>query len=328
MDKELWILAEQQDGKLRKTVPPLLSEGRKIAKRLAMALCAVIIGYKTEEQVAELASYGPDRIYVAEDVKLKDYTTDGYTWVFSNLLKEYNPQVVLLGHTALGKDLAPRTAQRLGLGLASDCTGLHLEGDKLVFRRPLYAGKALASISFLRTPVLATIRPNVFRSEERQAGQPDIIRVQTQIGDGVIRTAIKEISRKIRGRIGLNEADIIVAGGRGMKKPENFAVLEELADTLGAAVGASRAVVDAGWRDYDDQIGQTGKAVSPTLYFACGISGAVQHLAGMSSSKIIVAVNKDPEANIFKVADYGIVGDVMEIVPVLNEEFKKMLQNG
>lgn len=327
MAKELWILAEQQDGKLRKSVSPLFSEGGRIARLLAMRLCAVVIGYETEELVAGLATLGPDRIYVAEDEKLKEYTTDGYAWVLSNLLREYNPQVVILGHTALGKDLAPRVAQRLGLGLASDCTGLYLDGDKLIFRRPLYAGKALAHISFLRTPVLATIRPNVFRSEEIQAGQPEVIRVQTEIGNGLIRTVTKEISRKISGRVALSEADIVVAGGRGLKNPENFTVLEELAATLGGAVGASRAVVDAGWRDYGDQIGQTGKTVSPTLYFACGISGAIQHLAGMSTSKIIVAVNKDPEANIFKVADYGIVGDVMEIVPVLNEEFKKIMQS-
>lgn len=215
MDKELWVLAEQQDGRLRKTVPPLLSEGGKLARRLGMRLSAVIIGQETSAAVAELAAWGPERIYVAEDEKLKNYTTDGYTWVFSKLIREYDPQVVLLGHTALGKDLAPRVAQRLGLGLASDCTGLDLEGDRLVFRRPLYAGKALAHISFLRTPILATIRPNVFRSEERQAGQAEIIRVRIPVGDGVIRTVSKEISRKLSERVALTEADIIVAGGPG-----------------------------------------------------------------------------------------------------------------
>jgi electron transfer flavoprotein alpha subunit len=327
MGNEFWIIAEQKDNKFKKVTYELLSEGRQLASKLGQKLCVVILGYQTESLIDIIVRYGPQKIYVADLEKLKDYTTDGYTYVLANLIKKYKPKTVLLGHTALGKDLAPRLAQRVNSGLVSDCTALSVTENELIFTHPRYAGKALTHSIIKTRPALATIRPNVLKAEEKEGLQPEIIQYKPDIGPQVIRTTIKEFVQRVSQRRGITEADIIVSGGRGMKDPKNFFILEELADTLGAAIGASRAVVDAGWRDYSEQVGQTGKIVSPTLYFACGISGAIQHLAGMSSSKIIVAINKDPEANIFQVADYGIVGDLFEIVPALTEEFKKLLKS-
>lgn len=327
MGTELWVLAEQKDGKLKKVIPQVLSAGRQVVQHSGQELCAVILGWQVEELINEITQYGPEKIYVVDHEKLKNYSTDGFTYVLSKLIRAYEPGVILLGQTALGKDLAPRVAQRMGFGLVSDCTGLNWKGNRLYFKRPIYSGKAFAYVYFHLPPVMATIRPGVFKVQEGITSYPQVIRHPVDIGAGVIRTTLKEMAKRISKRIEITEAEIIVSGGRGLKSAENFILLEELADTLGGAVGASRAVVDAGWRDYSAQVGQTGKVVSPTLYFACGISGAIQHLAGMSSSKVIVAINKDPETNIFKVADYGIVGDLREIVPALNQEFKKMLGN-
>ena len=328
MNKGIWIFVEQVQGKIRKVSLELLSEGKKIAEQTKEPLIAVILGGKINFLAEEVASYGVDKVILADDAKLSSYTTAHYTSVLTTLITKQKPQAILFGNTAIGKDLAPRLAQRLEVGLASDCTGI--ENDPvtfLSFRRPIYAGKAFAYVSTKQRPILATIRPNtfevnIFEGEHR----PQIIEYPVEIDSMELKEVVKEIIGTVSKRPSLAEARIIVSGGRGLKGPENFKILEELADTIGAAVGASRAAVDAGWIDHDYQIGQTGKTVAPTLYIACGISGAMQHLAGMGSSRYIVAINQDPEANIFNVSDYGIVGDLFEVVPLLSEEFKKVLQ--
>ncbi len=274
-----------------------------------------------------MSSYGADKVIIANDAKLAEYTTGAYTSVLNQLIRQEEPQAVLIGNTAIGKDLAPRLAQRLGVGLASDCTGMDYDANVLLtFKRPIYAGKAFAHVASNVRPILATIRPNTFPvATPDSSRQAEIVQAATQIDPADLRAIVKEVAIAASKRPELTEANIIVSGGRGMKGPENYNIIEELADSIGAAVGASRAAVDSGWKEHKFQVGQTGKTVAPTLYIACGISGAIQHLAGMGSSKFIVAVNKDPEANIFNVADYGIVGDLFEIVPLLTQEFKKLV---
>ncbi len=322
MAKGIWVFAEQREGQIKKVVFELLSEGRKVADQLGEELCAVLLGKDVAGLVDSLGEYGVDKVYITESDGLENYTTDGYTNVVTDLIKEHQPSVFLLGCTITGRDLAAQVAQRLETGLMTDCTGMEVVDGQLVFTRPIYAGKAFVKASCPEArPVMATIRPNTFTAEAKPK-TPETVKVTPDIGN--IRQVIKDIVRQVSERPELTEADIIVSGGRGMKGPENFKILEELADVLGAAVGASRAAVDAGWAPHSMQVGQTGKTVSPVLYIACGISGAIQHLAGMSSAKCIVAINKDEEANIFKVADYGIVGDLFEVVPILTEELKKL----
>lgn len=325
MAKGIWVLAEQRDGKLRKVALEMVTTGRKIAEQLGDELHTVLVGSGVEGLVAELAQYGAKSVYLIDDEKLKDYNTDGYTIVLGKLFQEQQPAVILMGHTAICKDLAPRLAQRLNAGLLSDCTDLRVEDKQIICTRPVYAGKAFTQNTMIGNPVMATMRPNVMPIEQVEGISPEVIKINVDLDLGDIRTIVKEIVKRASERVELTEADIIVSGGRAMKGPENFKILEELADVLQAGVGASRAAVDAGWRSPGDQVGQTGKVVAPTVYIACGISGAIQHLAGMSSSKFIIAVNKDPEANIFNVADYGIVGDLFEVVPALTTEFKKIL---
>lgn len=322
---QIWIYAEQNEGKLKKITFELLGVARQLAGTAGIQVGAVLCGENVSGFVPILGEYGADVVYIAQDERLKNYTSAAYARVIADAIKSYNPIAFFIGHTATGRDLAPRVAQRLGVGLASDCTGIESTGAGILFTRPIYAGKALAKVKVSFNPVMATIRPNVFPLPSAQVGKtPEIINLSVNIEAADLAVVIKELLKETSARPELTEADIIVSGGRGMKGPENFAILEELADVLGAAVGASRAAVDAGWRDHQYQVGQTGKTVSPILYIACGISGAIQHLAGMSSSKYIVAINKDPEANIFKVADYGIVGDLFEVVPALTAEFRKL----
>lgn len=283
MAKGIWVFAEQREGQIKKVTYELLSEGRKIADQLGEELCAVLLGKGVAGLASSLGEYGADKVYVAESDALENYTTDGYTNVVADLVKQYEPGALLLGCTVTGRDLAAQVAQRLETGLMTDCTGMAIEDGQLVFTRPIYAGKAMVKAACPEArPVMATIRPNTFAAVSN-AREAEIITVTPNTGD--IRQVIKDIVRQISERPELTEADIIVSGGRGMKGPENFKLLEELADVLGAAVGASRAAVDAGWIPHTYQVGQTGKTVSPVLYIACGISGAIQHLAGMSSSK-------------------------------------------
>ena len=319
----VWVFADIRGGSFRKVIFEMLGEGRKIANHLGEDLTAVLLGNDIASFANTLAEYGADKVLVAEDTSLGTYTTDAFAKVTADLIKEYQPSVVMFAHNAIGKDLAPAVAQKLSAGQVSDVIEV-IYADQLAFRRPIYAGKAYTNVVFNTKPMIATIRAKMFEAVEPQTGRSaEVIKTSPSVSD--IRQVVRDVVRKASGRVELTEADVVISGGRGMKSGENFAILEELADVLGAAIGASRAAVDEGWREPQYQVGQTGKVVAPSLYIACGISGAIQHLAGMGSSKVIVAVNKDPEAEIFKVADYGIVGDLFQVVPILTQEFKKIL---
>ncbi|AET68724.1 electron transfer flavoprotein, alpha subunit [Desulfosporosinus orientis DSM 765] len=327
MAKGIMVVVEQRNLQIRKVSLELLSEARKVADQTSESVVAVVLGQGIDELVPTLAAAGADKVIVVDDAKLAEYTTGAYTSVLNKIIRKEEPQAVLIGNTAVGKDLAPRLAQRLGVGAASDCTGMEVDSANfLAFKRPVYAGKAFAHVTSNVRPIMATIRPNTFPVTPPDASrQAEVVKEAAEIDAADLTAILKEVAVAASKRPELTEANIIVSGGRGMKGPENYVILEALADVIGAAVGASRAAVDSGWKEHKFQVGQTGKTVAPTLYIACGISGAIQHLAGMGSSKFIVAINKDPEANIFNVADYGIVGDLFEVVPLLTEEFKKLV---
>jgi electron transfer flavoprotein alpha subunit len=307
------VIAEQVNGAFRKVTFEALSAARKLGAEVN----AAVLGSAVEAPAAELAKYGAAKILVADDAALAEYTVDAYTNVLAGVIAQAGAQVVILGATTQGKELAGRLSARLDAGLATDCVALKMEGGQLVATRPMYGGKVLAEVALSGATVIATLRPNVVAIEEApQDGAVEKVAVNV----GTVHTQVK--SKQLEtGKIDLTEADIVVSGGRGMGGAD-YSLLEALAAVLGGAVGASRSAVDEGWRSQSDQVGQTGKTVSPNLYIACGISGAIQHLAGMSSSKVIVAINKDPEAPIFSKADYGIVGDLFEVVPALTEALK------
>ena len=313
------VLAEIKNGKLRNVSFEVLTVARRIAGDGEIVAC--LFGSDAEKYSNELARYGAQKVYVVENEALNRYTPDGYKQALLQVIYKIQPQILLTGHTSIGRDLFPRVATRLKAGLVSDCTSIDLDHD-IIFTRPIYSGKAFQKKRIIDGLFMATIRPNNIEAVENPVVS-ETIKLQAEIKE--LRTVVKEIVKKTSGKVDLSEAKIIVSGGRGVQGPEGFQLLQELADVLGGAVGASRAACDAGYCDYSMQIGQTGKVVTPDLYIACGISGAIQHLAGMSNSKVIVAINKDPEANIFHVADYGIVGDLFEVVPLLTEEFKKLL---
>ena len=321
MARNVLVLAEVRNGSLRPVSFECIAAGKAVAE--GGQVTAVLIG-QDGGFAAPLAEYGADRVVVVKGGALENYTPDGWLGALHNVALEVKPDVVFMGHTGLGRDLAPRFAQRNAAGMISDATDLKLEGGEIVFTRPIYAGKAYANTVVKQGMVVATIRPNNYPALAPEAGRTvEITEVTAPATD--IRTIIKEVVRQATTGVDLTSAKIVVSGGRGVKSAEGFKPLQELADVLGAAVGASRAAADAGYCDYAMQVGQTGKTVTPDLYIACGISGAIQHLAGMSASKVIVAINKDPEAPIFKVADYGIVGDLFEVVPLLTAEFKALL---
>jgi electron transfer flavoprotein alpha subunit len=282
---------------------------------------AVVVG-DTINNLNEISKYGIQKITHLKNSELANYSSSGYTEAISNLAKESDFDILILSNTALGKDLAPHLSIKLDAACVVDCIKISVSGNDIICTRPTYAGKALVDLKLLSNKKVITIRPNVFKAQVTENSNPPEIVVK-DITSANLRSKVTEF-KKSEGKLDVSEADIIVSGGRGMKGPENFHLIEELAETLGAAVGASRAVVDAGWRPHSEQVGQTGKTVSPTLYIACGISGAIQHLAGMSSSKFIVAINKDKDAPIFNVADYGITGDLFEILPALTSEIKKV----
>jgi electron transfer flavoprotein alpha subunit len=325
MSKDIWVFAESKDGKIRKITHELLSKGSDLAAKSGGSLVAVLLGHNVSGLAQELAHYGAQKVFVADDPKLAHYNTDGYNKVISNLLKEHQPATFLTGTTFNGKDLTPRVAARLDAGAVSDVTDFDCDSDgKITATRPIYAGKAFSQVTFSGFPQIVEVRSNAMAVKTPDSSRSaEIINIAANLQDSDIRTVVKEVKVSSGDKIELTEADIIVSGGRGLKGPENLYLVSDLAKALGAAQGASRAIVDAGWIDYDYQVGQTGKVVSPNMYVACGISGAIQHLAGMSSSKIIVAINKDPDAPIFKVADYGIVGDVFKVLPALTEAIKK-----
>lgn len=271
----------------------------------------------------ELIQYGADRAVVVQHENLKNYTSDGYVQAAMAVIEQEDPDGIVMGHTSEGKDLSPRIASKLDSGLISDVTQIEGSGDDVKFIRPIYSGKAFEKKVITNGKTFITIRPNnIAPPEKDESRSGDVQKVEVDVQN--LRTVIQEVIRKASEGVDLSEANIIVAGGRGVKSAEGFDPLYELADALGGAVGASRGAADAGYCDYSLQIGQTGKVVTPDLYIAVGISGAIQHLAGMSNSKVIVAINKDPEANIFNVADYGIVGDLFEVVPALTEEIKAL----
>ncbi len=317
------VFAEQRDNKFKKSAFEALTAAKGIAAQLHAQVIGLVIGNGVEGIAGELNNYGATKVVVVDDPMLARHSNTACAKVIADIVKREGAELVFLPATQMGKDVAPRVAIKLQAGLAADCSALTVEGATVIATRPVYAGKALVEVR-ITTPVkVFTLRPNVFTAVA-EPGTAAIEKVSVPLEPGDFASVVQSV-KVATGRPDLTEADIIVSGGRGLKAPENFNLIESLADVLGAAVGASRAVVDAGWRPHDEQVGQTGKTVSPTMYIACGISGAVQHLAGMSSSKYIVAINKDKDAPIFQVADYGIVGDVFEILPELTAQLKSRL---
>ncbi len=327
MAQGVWTIAEQRGGEIRKITYEIVSEGRRLADALGQELTVILLGSNIKDTAAELGQYGADKVLVADDSRLEPYTTDAYVSVISELVKANDPQILILGASVQGKDLSARLAASLDVGMAQDCTVFAIEDGNLVANRPIYAGKAYAKVTFENSlPQMAAARPKVMSiSEPDSSKSAEVVDASFTLDDGDLKTKVVDVAEDEGGKVDLTEADKIVSGGRGMKGPENYNILEELADLIGASVGASRSAVDAGWRPHSDQVGQTGKVVSPNLYIACGISGAIQHLAGMSTSKVIVAINKDEDAPIFQKADYGVVGDLFDVVPALTEEVKKYL---
>lgn len=324
MGRKVLVLAELKDNKLRNVSFEAIAAAKTIAEDGEVV--SLLLGESVESLANELIQYGADRVVVVENDKLAQYNSDGYSQAVLAVIEQEDPEAIVFGHTALGKDLSPKVASKLDSGLISDVVNVEVTGGNVVFTRPIYSGKAFEKKIVTDGLIFATVRPNnIAALEKDESRSGDVSKVDVDIKD--LRTIIKEVVKKTSEGVDLSEAKVVVAGGRGLKSTENFKMLEELADVLGGAVGASRGACDAGYCDYSLQIGQTGKVVTPDLYIAIGISGAIQHLAGMSNSKVIVAINKDPEANIFKVADYGIVGDLFEVVPQLTEEFKKLKVN-
>lgn len=326
--KDIWVYIETADRVIKKVGLELLGEGKKMADKMGVNLAAILIGDNVGELIEEVFAYGADQAYVIESEVLNQYSTDGYTKVFTGLIKKFEPSVILMGATHNGRDLAPRIASRIGTGLTADCTDLDIDEvtGLVAWTLPTFGGNVMATIVCPEhRPQMGTVRQSVFKApipDRSRVGE--VIRVKSCVNAEEIRTKIIDTIRTKKENCNLEEAEIIVSGGRGMGSAENFLLLENLAEVLGASVGASRAAVDEGWKQAPHMVGQTGKTVSPKIYFACGISGAMQHVAGMSASDVIIAINKDPDAPIFRVADYGIVGDVLELLPVLTRAFKRI----
>jgi electron transfer flavoprotein alpha subunit len=315
---------ETRDKKIKKSSLETMSEAQRLAAELKTEAAAVLFGTGMEELGAELSSYGASKIHLFDNASLDRYSTQDYAAVLADLVKKLGPAAVFFSATAMGKDLAPRLAARLGVGLAADCTQVALKDGQLEFTRPIFAGKALLTFRLTSSPQVASLRPNVFPLAQA-ASAGEIVRESVEIPTAQARAEVTEVLQESGGEIDVSEADVVISGGRGMKAPEHFELLREISALIPrSAVGASRSAVDSNWIGHQHQVGQTGKTISPNLYMAFGISGAIQHLAGMSSSKVIVAVNKDPDAPIFKVADFGVVGDLFQVIPPLKEELKKL----
>ncbi|MDR1795849.1 MAG: electron transfer flavoprotein subunit alpha, partial [Clostridiales Family XIII bacterium] len=349
--KDVWVFAEQRAGKIMNVAFELIGEGRRLAREISAQtrVCALLVGDGIEGLAKDCFRYGADAVYLVEDPLLAAYTTDGYTKAVTDAIRAYKPEIVLLGATHIGRDLAPRVAARLDTGLTADCTRLDVNvssyidyakaqttldtgdldpasGDKgLKQTRPAFGGNLMATIVTPRTrPQMATVRPGTMeRLVPDEGAQGEVIRCRPQIAQEDIHTTILEAVKSAKELVSLTDADIICSGGRGLGEADGFSCIKQFADKVGGVVGASRAAVDAGWIEHSHQVGQTGTTVKPKIYFACGISGAIQHLAGMQTSDFIVAINKDPDAPIFEVADYGIVGDLFKVVPEIIAEWDK-----
>jgi electron transfer flavoprotein alpha subunit len=313
-----WVFIEQRDGNIRKVSFEMISK----AKTFGDEVSAVVFGKGVEGQAAEYAKYGADKVYVVEGDVFASYNTGAFVAQMAAMIQEYAPNAILFAHTFNGRDFASRLAQKLDAGLATDVIDAEISAGKGLFTRAIYAGKALAKVEITTSPILATVRAGVFEVVEGAAAG-EVVKPAVAATDADVYQVVKSFEPTVSARPELTEADVVVSGGRGCKGPEGIQIVEQLADLLGAALGGSRASIDSGWLGHELQVGQTGKVVNPNLYVAAGISGAIQHLAGMSSSKFIAAINTDPEAPIFNVADFGVVGDLFKVVPLLCEELKK-----
>ena len=347
--KHIWVFAEQRQGKLMNVTLELIGEGRRLAEQIGKdtKVYALLIGNGVESLKSELFEYGADGVYLIEDPLLEKYTTDGYAKVMTEALAEYKPEIVIVGATHIGRDLAPRVAARLNTGLTADCTKLHVSvpayieyakenttldtstldpkdrNTRLLQTRPAFGGNLMATIICPRTrPQMSTVRPGVMQKLEKKPGATgEFVKINAKIAAKDVRIEVVEIVKSAKELVSLTDAHIICSGGRGLGDKAGFELLEKLAEKVGGVVGSSRAAVDAGWIDHSHQVGQTGTTVMPTVYFACGISGAIQHLAGMQESDVIIAINKDPDAPIFEIADIGIVGDMYKIIPEIIAEW-------
>ena len=323
--KDVYVFAEQRDGAIQSVAYELVSKARVLADTLGEKVVAILAGSGIKKDAKSLIAYGADTVLAIDDANLKEYVTEQYTQAVYSVITKFNPSIVLFGATTIGRDLAPRLAARLGTGLTADCTKLEISEDtkELQMTRPAFGGNLMATIMCPNhRPQMSTVRPGVMQKRERVAGATgEIIKVTPAITSSDIRTQIVKIVKEAKEMVSLTDAKIICSGGRGLGGPEGFKLMQEFADKVGGVVGSSRACVDAGWIDHSHQVGQTGTTVKPEIYFACGISGAIQHQAGMKGSKIIVAINKDPEAPIFGIADYGIVGDLYKVVPQIIAEW-------
>ena len=325
--KGVWVFAEQREGVLQKVSLELLGEGRKIADKLGVRLTALLLGNNIESLAEELGTHGADEVLVIDNKELEHYTTDGYTKVICELANERKPEIIFIGATFIGRDLGPRVAARLSTGLTADCTSLDIDGEGryLLATRPAFGGNLMATIACQdHRPQMATVRPGVFSKLPKEDKEFKLENVQAKITSDDIRTKVIEVIKEAKEIDDISEANIIVSGGRGVGCEENFKMLKDLADVLGGSIGASRAAIEKGWIDKDYQVGQTGKTVRPTIYIACGISGAIQHVAGMQDSDMIIAINKDASAPIMKVADLGIVGDLNKVIPEIIAQAKAM----
>ena len=324
----VWVFAEQKEGRIANVTLELLCEGRRLADKLGEPLCAMLLGYQVAKAARDLICFGADKVYLAQSPQLAVFIEDSFTEVMTGLIKEHKPNIVLLGATAIGRSLAPRVASRLETGLTADCTGLEIDPEtrNLLQTRPAFGGNLMATIICPNhRPQMASVRPKVFNRPQRDELRiGKIVRYDYKDHSLTQRAQLLAVVKESAKTAGIAEAEIVVAGGLGLGEAGNFEIIEDLAQALRGGVGASRGAVNAGWTSYAHQVGQTGKTVRPKLYIACGISGAIQHLVGMQYSEIIVAINKDPKAPIFNVADYSIVGDVLEVVPALTEEIKKV----
>jgi electron transfer flavoprotein alpha subunit len=326
----VWVVAEHLHGEFRRGSYELLGKGRELADKRGAELSAVLLGDQVAGLASDLIARGADRVYLAQDPVLAHYRTGPYTDVLAGMINQHKPEIVLVSATPQGRDLAPRVAARVSAGLTADCTGLEIDEEEglLVQTRPAFGGNLMATIVCRQArPQMATVRPGVMKALlPDPARNGEVVTVPVHLDErGVLAKIVEIVQQEGDGQVNLQDAQVIVSGGRGLGKPENFALIRELAEVLGGAVGASRAAVDAGWIPAYHQVGQTGRTVQPKLYIACGISGAVQHVAGMGSSDVIIAINKDPSAPIFNIATYGVVGDLFEVVPKLTQKLREVL---